>query len=315
MQDAMGLVHVVDDVPELAGDRAVDGAVDGAATELVLVHALDGFLDAGGAGRLAAEQLATDSRVVASFDVDQLYDYRGRRPPLTFSQDHYEDYAAPRLVLRLAKDGAGTAYLLLTGPEPDYQWERFAAAVRGLVTRFGVTLTVGLGAVPMALPHTRPLMLTTHSAQPDQLETTNLWKGDIRVPGSAAAVLELRLGEWGHRAMGFVAHVPHYVAQHDYPQAAIELLEAVSRQTGLTLSTGALGGAAAERAAEIAVQVEGSDEIREAVQALEQQYDAFARASESSLLAEDRPIPSAEELGAEFERFLAGLDRRDNRDD
>lgn len=302
MQDPMGLVHVVDDVPEL--ERGHD--------DLVLVHALDGFLDAGNAGRLAADQLAVGSRVVASFDLDQLYDYRGRRPPLTFSEDHYTDYTPPRLVLRLAQDDAGTPYLLLTGPEPDYQWERFAEAVRGLLARFGVSLTTGLGAVPMALPHTRPLMLTVHSAQPEQLEKPNVWKGNIRVPGSAAAVLELRLGERGHRAMGFVAHVPHYVAQHDYPQAAVDLIEAVARHTGLRLSTGALVQAATERATEIAAQVEDSDEVREAVAALEQQYDAFTRASESSLLAEDTPIPTAEELGAEFERFLAG---RENRDD
>ena len=300
MEDPTGLVHVVDDVPELDAGR----------DELVLVHALDGFLDAGNAGRLAARQLAEGSRVVASFDLDQLYDYRGRRPPLTFSENHYEDYAAPRLVVRLAQDAAGTPFLLLVGPEPDYQWERFAAAVRGLLRRFGVTLTLGLGAVPMALPHTRPLMLTVHSAQPETLETANIWKGNIRVPGSAAAVLGLRLGGWGHRSMGFVAHVPHYVAQNDYPQAAVDLIDAVSQQTGLKLPHGGLVESAAERAGEIAAQVEASDEIREAVQALEQQYDAFARASESSLLAEDTPLPSAEELGAEFERFLAGLDRR-----
>jgi PAC2 family len=301
MQDPMGLVHVVDDIPELEGEHACQ----------VLVHALDGFLDAGSAGRLAADRLAADSRVVASFDLDQLYDYRGRRPPLTFSEDHYEDYAAPRLVLRLARDGAGTPYLLLTGPEPDYQWERFVEAVRGLLARFGVTLTVGLGAVPMALPHTRPLMMTVHSAQPERLGTKNVWKGNIRVPASAAALLEIRLGEWGHRSMGFVAHVPHYVAQNDYPQAAVDLIEALAGQTGLELSPGPLVDAAAERAAEIAAQVEGSEEIRDAVAALEQQYDAFTRASQESLLAEDTPIPSAEELGAEFERFLAGLDRRD----
>jgi predicted ATP-grasp superfamily ATP-dependent carboligase len=304
MQDPMGLVHVVDEIPELAGEEAAHAG-------LVLVHALDGFLDAGGAGRLAAAQLAEGSRVVASFDLDQLYDYRGRRPPLTFSENHYEDYEAPRLVLRLARDGAGTPFLLLTGPEPDYQWERFAEAVRGLLDRFGVARTLGLGAVPMALPHTRPPMLTVHSAQPEELETENIWKGNLRVPGSAAAVLELRLGQWGHRSMGFVAHVPHYVAQHDYPQAAVELVQAVGRQTGLDLTPGPLVEAASQRATEIAEQVEASDEIREAVTALEQQYDAFTRAAESSLLAEDTRLPSAEELGAEFERFLAGLDHRD----
>ena len=301
MQDPMGLVHVVDDVPEL--EQHPD--------DLVLVHALDGFLDAGNAARLAADHLAAGSRVVASFDLDQLYDYRGRRPPLTFSEDHYEDYAAPRLVVRLGKDDADTPFLLLTGPEPDYQWERFSEAMHALLTRLGVTLTVGLGAVPMALPHTRPLMLTAHSAQPGKLDSANVWKGNIRVPASAGALLELRLGERGHEAMGYVAHVPHYVAQADYPQAAVDLIGAVARRTGLHLPTGPLAEAATARAAEIAVRVEGSEEVAAAVKALEEQYDAFTRAAESSLLAEDTPLPSAEELGAEFERFLAGLDRRD----
>ena len=48
----------------------------------------------------------------------------------------------------------------------------------------------------------------------------------------------------------------------------------------------------------------------EVVQALEQQYDAFARAEQegSSLLAENEPIPTGEEIGRQFEQFLAGLD-------
>ncbi len=46
------------------------------------------------------------------------------------------------------------------------------------------------------------------------------------------------------------------------------------------------------------------------VRALEQQYDAFERAEESgdSLLAGDEPLPTGEEIGQQFEQFLAGLD-------
>jgi hypothetical protein len=59
---------------------------------------------------------------------------------------------------------------------------------------------------------------------------------------------------------------------------------------------------------EIAAQLADSAEVREVVAGLEQQYDAFAAGTSSSLLAEDRPLPSGDELGAQFERFLAGLD-------
>jgi hypothetical protein len=49
---------------------------------------------------------------------------------------------------------------------------------------------------------------------------------------------------------------------------------------------------------------------------LERQYDAFRAAEESgsSLLAEDQPMPTGEEIGRQFEQFLAGLDERDDRD-
>jgi len=73
----------------------------------VLVHALAGFVDAGAAGRLAAEHLlsALDSEVVARFDVDQLMDYRSRRPHVTFVEDRLQDYQAPTLALYRLVDG------------------------------------------------------------------------------------------------------------------------------------------------------------------------------------------------------------------
>lgn len=297
-------VHIVDDVPELAESSAGP----------VLVAALDGFLDAGNAGALAVRHLidADAGRVVASFDIDAFYDYRARRPPMTFNESRYEAYEAPRLVVRLVRDGRGTPYLLLHGPEPDTRWEGFAAAVREVVEHFGVRLTVSLGAVPMAVPHTRPVMLTNHATRADLLVQENVWRGQIRIPASAQALLELRLGEWGHDAMGFVAHIPHYVAQFDYPLASATMIESLEVVTGLEWETEPLRVAGEARMVEIAAQIEDSAEVRDVVAGLEQQYDAFHRPDEddSALpLAEEKDLPTGEELGAEFERFLAGLDR------
>ena len=307
MAEASRFVHIVDDVPELEGRS--DGPV--------LVHALDGFLDAGNAANLAAKHLLAQStgRVVASFEVDDFYDYRARRPPMTFVENHYESYEAPRLVVRLNHDAAGTPYLLLHGPEPDMHWEGFAQAVRDVVEHFGVRLTVAMGAVPMAVPHTRPVMLTNHATAARLMIQENVWKGQIRIPASAQALLELRLGEWGHDAMGFVAHIPHYVAQFDYPLASATLLASVEDVTGLQWELDAVRQAGEAKMAEISTQIEDSDEVRAVVIGLEQQYDAFHRADTgdgSTLpLAEEQNLPTGEELGAEFERFLAGLNRPD----
>jgi len=304
MADAR-FVHIVDDVPEL------DGLTGGP----VLLHSLDGFLDAGNAGSLAVRHLldADAGRVVASFDIDAFYDYRARRPPMTFSENRYTDYEAPRLVVRLVHDRDATPYLLLHGPEPDTRWEGFAAAVREVVQHFSVRLAVSLGSVPMAVPHTRPVMLTNHGTRPELLIQENLWKTRIRIPASAQALLELRLGEWEHDAMGFVAHIPHYVAQLDYPLASVRLLEAVSSVTGLDWDLEPLRNAGEARMVEIAAQLEDSTEVRDVVAGLEQQYDSFHRpdGGETLPLAEEGELPTGDELGAEFERFLAGLDRPD----
>jgi hypothetical protein len=262
--------------------------------------------------------------VVASFEVDEFYDYRARRPPMSFVQDHYSDYEAPRLVVRLMRDDRRAPYLLLTGPEPDVRWEAFAEAVRAVVEHFGVRLTVSMGSVPMAVPHTRPVQVTNHATAKRLLVSENVWQGEIRIPSSAQSLLELRLGEWGHDATGFVAHIPHYVAQFGYPEASAAMLRQVGAVTGLQWDTAELDAAAAERQAEIAAQVADSDEVRAVVAGLEQQYDAFHRddsgygggpnmlEAEDGSLPDSADLPTGEELGAQFEQFLAGLDQSDD---
>lgn len=300
---------------ELDPHQPADGELD----RPVLVHALGGFIDAGFAGRLAGEHIlqSLPNRVLARFDVDQLYDYRARRPPMTFVEDHWEHYEAPELVLRLVTDPAGTGFLMLTGPEPDVQWERFVAATGQLVQRYGVRLTVGIHAIPMALPHTRPAGITAHATRTELVEGNPRWVGRVQVPGNIAGLLELRLGEQGHDAAGFAVHVPHYLAQMEYPDAAVALLDAVATIGSLRLDTAPLRAAGEQTRASIESQVTGQPEVEAVVRALEDQYDAYTAGEErGSLLAPDGgELPSADELGAELERFLAEENDRRGRGD
>ncbi len=120
MLDPHELYQLADELPTL--DRPV------------LVQALTGFVDAGGAARLAREHLLAtrDSQPIATFDIDQLLDYRSRRPAMLFVEDHWESYDEPELQLHAAAaTPPDTPFLLLAGPEPDLQWERFTAAVTG----------------------------------------------------------------------------------------------------------------------------------------------------------------------------------------
>jgi hypothetical protein len=273
----------------------------------VLVQALDGFIDAGGAKRLAREHLlgSFESQVVATFDVDQLLDYRARRPAMLFVEDHWESYDDPQLALHLVHDAVGTPFLVLAGPEPDVQWERFTAAVRMLVDRLGVRLTIGLNAIPMGVPHTRPTGVIAHGSRKELVAGYEPWVNAVQVPGTAGHLIEYRLGQAGYDALGFAVHVPHYVAQAEYPAAAAALLAEVSKASGLSLPVDALLEAADTTRAAIDEQVADAPEVAAVVHALENQYDAFIAGRDSSLLLEHADLPTADELGAELERFLA----------
>jgi len=273
----------------------------------VLVQALEGFVDAGGARRLASEHLLStlDSQVLVTFDVDQLFDYRARRPEMTFATDHWQSYADPKLEIHTVRDSAGTPFLLLVGPEPDVQWERFVAAMRLVVGRLGVRLSIGLNAIPMAVPHTRPAGVIAHASRPELIPGFDAWVNSVQVPASAGHLMEYRLGQDGIDAAGFAVNVPHYVAQIDYPAAAITLLECVAKTGDLVLPTDALAEAARTTRASIDEQVAASDEVGTVVRALETQYDAFVAGTMRSLVAEGSPLPSADEIAAEFEQYLS----------
>jgi predicted ATP-grasp superfamily ATP-dependent carboligase len=315
--DPTELYRIEDDVETALTSRrdpvASEDVRDGEAADgqsLVLLHHLGGYIDAGHAGQMAVDHLLSSlsSTLVATFDVDQLLDYRSRRPMMSFERDHWADYEEPVLALYAVRDLVGTPFLLLAGPEPDTQWERFAAAVTELIERFSVNVTVGMNAIPMAVPHTRPAGVTAHATRPDLIDNHEQWSTVAELPGSAGALLELRLGQAGHDAMGLAVHVPHYLAETEYPHAARTLLDHVSVSTGLLLPTDALTEAAEEIGADIERKVASSEQAIKVVRALERRYDSALEDSRPSLLAEDQPLPTADEIGAEVEQFLSEQD-------
>jgi predicted ATP-grasp superfamily ATP-dependent carboligase len=270
----------------------------------VLVHQLDGFVDAGQAGRLLTANLIEqlDSEVVAVFDHDQLHDYRSRRPAMIFDTNQWRSYADLQLRLLKMTDERGEVFLLFSGPEPDVQWERLAAAVIGLIEQLDVRLTITLHGIPMAVPHSRPITATAHATDPELVQGYRSWIDRVEVPASFTGLLEYRLGQLDRKAMGFAAHVPHYLAQAAFPAAGLALTRQLSQATGLAIPLEPLEEASASNLSDINTEMAQSGEVQELVATLEQQYDAMAADT-------SQQVPSADEIGAEFERFLAERDR------
>ena len=290
--------------------------LDSAAPDLegasILVH-FDGFMDAGAAGRLLTEHLldTRDHETIATFDVDRLIDYRSRRPLMTFSSDRWSDYDTPKIELNLLNDAAGRPFLLLTGPEPDHEWELFIAAVRSIADRLGAGTAINYFGVPMGIPHTRPLGVLAHGTRPGLAASRVKLPKKLQVPGNVASLLELRFGEAGRDAIGFAVQVPHYLSQAAYPTAALTLLASVCEVTGLDLPDDALREAEEQTNTLIAQQIEDSSEVGELVRGLEQQWDATSGREDENLLAEGEEMPTADEIAAQFEQFLADQNRGD----
>lgn len=275
----------------------------------VLLHALTGFLDAGSVAQIVTDQIlaSLEHEPVARFDADRLLDYRSRRPRMVFDRDHWSSYDTPEIVVHRVIDRAGEPFLMLSGPEPDRYWEAFVGAVTQLTVMFDIRLAIGYHGVPMAVPHTRPVGHTAHATDHSLIVTEQPgWFETLDVPGSVAALLELRLGEQGRDALGFAVHVPHYLASARFADGGLHALRAIQVTSGLRLPADELAQAATEERNQIATEVAASDEVARVVTALEQQYDQNAEAVRRSPLPQvsDVDLPSADELAEQVEDFL-----------
>ncbi|SLM91593.1 proteasome assembly chaperone family protein [Brachybacterium nesterenkovii] len=282
---------------------------------LTLVHALPGIVDAGSASRIAAAYLRDSLRHVrlVTFDADELLDYRGSRPQATFDGRRFTEIDVPEVALYLMYDDADRPFLLLDGPEPDLQWRRFAQALIDLVEFFDVERVVSMNAVPMAVPHTRPISLISHANDESLLDPTDQLPGDspeMIVPASFGAYLEQELGRADHPAMGFVAQIPHYLTRSDFPAGALALLRRVSTATGLELPLVDLGDLTDAAGIALGETLAGIEEVQGVVASLEETYDAMhdGEGMGPAGLATSIDMPTADEIADHFERFLARRD-------
>jgi proteasome assembly chaperone (PAC2) family protein len=257
----------------------------------VIVAALEGWVDAGSAGTVAASQLAEDGTVVATFDADAIYDYRARRPTLDIIDGRPMNLAWPKLELTSNRIG-GRDLLVLRGPEPDYRWRELTADVVEVAKRLGVASWVSMGAIPAAVPHTRPVpILATASAAgllPEGIRQGP--DGLLRVPSACLSVLELAASANGIPAVGLFAQVPHYV-NATYPAASIALLTALGRHLGIEPPVGQLATRALERR-----------NLLDAATATDEDTKAHVERLES--LVDESRLPEGDELIADIERFL-----------
>ncbi|MHB8890785.1 MAG: proteasome assembly chaperone family protein [Candidatus Limnocylindrales bacterium] len=273
----MSLYRIEDALPSLDGP--------------IVIAAMDGWVDAGSAATSALAVLADGATPIATFDADALFDYRSRRPTLEIRDGRPSSLAWPALVLRFVRVGERDI-LILSGAEPDDRWHTLADAVVELMERLDVRGWISLGAIPAAVPHTRPVPILGTESSPGLLRggVQAGPAGLLKVPAAALSMLEMAAAAGGIPAVGYFAQIPHYVTG-PYATAAVALLRALERHLDVELPRGDL-----------------SDEAR----ALRVRLDAAAAADESThayvgrleVMVDESRQPEGDDLITEIERFL-----------
>ncbi|MBN9183743.1 MAG: PAC2 family protein, partial [Microbacterium sp.] len=211
-----------------------------------------------------------------------------------------------RLELSLVHDALGQPFLLLAGYEPDFAWEAFAKTILYFADDFGVSSVTWVHAIPMPVPHTRPIGTTVSGTRTELTEAHSVWRPHTQVPGTIGHLLEYRLTEADVPVAGFVLLVPHYLGDTEYPAAALAGLDSIAVATGLVFAGDDFREENREYLEKVEEQVGGSDELTRMLQGLEERYDAYMAGSTlATPIIHTGDLPSADELAAELERFLA----------
>lgn len=272
-----------------------------------LLVTLGAYSDAGDAQQLIDDQLlnSLSSRVVGRLDMDQIYDYAGRRPEVTLQLDHFADYEKPEILLHEVTSADGETFFLLTGPEPSFQWERVASALHIVVEQLGIERTLLLQGFPAPVPHTRELPVTRFAGDPDSITVRRTMPGTFRLRAPFTALLTMRLAERGHEVVGLTVHVPQYLHEMSYPDAAIALLGAISEEQGPQLPIESLETQAGPVREAVTAQIDSQPALQEMVSGLEARFDRMITSGAGA------EVPTADAIAAEVEEYLASFDQKD----
>jgi proteasome assembly chaperone (PAC2) family protein len=256
-----------------------------------LVAAFDSWIDAGSASTTAAAALAEGGEVIGRFEGDLIFDYRARRPTLEITDGRPVEITWPELLITRKRVG-DRDLLVLVGPEPDYRWRELAENAVDLARRFGVLEWISLGAIPSAVPHTRPVTVLGTESEEGLLRGSVRPgpAGTLRVPSACISVLDHAVSRAGIPTLGYYAQIPHYVGG-TYPAAAIELLRAVERHLDHPIDVDDLEEEARQLRTRLDAATAADDTTRTYVERLEGMVD------------EER-LPAGDDLISEIERFL-----------
>lgn len=288
----------IDDVLQLE----IDGL--GPLRSPVMLIALTGLFDIGGAATTAVDRFApADTAItIGEIDPDPFYDFTQERPQVELEADELRVVRWPENQFDVVRGRGGRDLVVLVGVEPHLAWRTYSACITAVATQLGCEAVVTVGSAAEAVPHTRTPLVTGSTTDAELARRLGIGQPSYQGITGVVGVIQADLAQAGIPSISLRVGVPHYLMNAEHPQAVAALQTHLSHVLNVPVPDD--DGELAEeigRWRSLHDEVVDDDvQLQFYTRMLEQEHDRRAEAA----------IPSADDLGAEFEQFL-----RDQRND
>jgi len=269
----------------------------------VLIAGFTGWNDAADAASVAVGAMATswEARRFGGFDGEEFFDFQTTRPQVKLVDGVTREIEWPENMLSATEPSleaaADRGVILLSGPEPNFRWRAFSAAVVDLARALNVELVVTMGALLADVPHSRPVSVAANSQDASLVDSLGLSASRYEGPTGITGVLHRACADAGLPSVSFWASVPHYLPAVPSAPAALALLDKLSGLLGMDVDTAELERTAETYQEQVSVAVSQDSDLSSYVSMLEERFDSQADQG-------PRSLPSGDELAQELEGFL-----------
>jgi proteasome assembly chaperone (PAC2) family protein len=269
----------------------------------ILLAGFTGWNDAADAASVAVDTLLNSwqARRFGAFDGEEFFDFQATRPQIKLVDGVTRAVEWPENVLSATEPNleaaGGRGGILLTGPEPNFRWRSFSAAVVELAKELNVEMVVTMGALLADVPHSRPVSVAANSQDSALVDSLGLSASRYEGPTGITGVLHRICAEGGLPSVSFWASVPHYLPAVPSAPAALALLNKLSTLLGTSVDTSDLEHSAETYQEQVSAAVSQDSDLSSYVQMLEERFDSQANQGA-------RDLPTGDDLAQELEGFL-----------
>lgn len=266
------------------------------------------WVDVGSVGALVLTELqkALDAQPLGQLTKPgTFFDYTRYRP-MSYFKDGQREIDMPNSSLWYAQRPEAQDLIFLRLLEPHVNGEDYVDSVLQVLDHLKVARYALVGGMYDMVPHTRPLLISGASSNPDlQERLTRLGARQSRYEGptSILTLLPQRMAQRGKETLSMLVRLPQYAPVEEDFAGTLRALEILCDIYDIPLDLTDIRRKAEDQNQQITIAVEGNQQLKRALTRLEERYDSRA----SRIQQREEPPASPTPLPPSIEEFLREL--------